>query len=218
MLTFYKEKICTNQNVDIWSQRCRIKQQKRSGHANISIRYGRHGRGFLPLPTTSRSTSDSTALKATGRFRHGVEASSSNGSSNLKFASGAAEVLHNTPVRSGLLVAMAKSTAGRAATVQSRSRVFKASSPQKGSYLAPFLQGYWQNIGTSRPVRLDTLQRGFSKNIHSVLSTSHKIFLHPVCIFFFFLSTWKGNTKIWVCTGGRRRRASRVSQFSFSFF
>lgn len=37
------------------------------------------------------------------------------------------------------------------------------------------------------------------------------IFLHP---FANFLSTLKGNTKIWLYTGGGRRQASRVSYFS----
>lgn len=84
----------------------------------------------------------------------------------------------------------------------------------QGSFPTPLLQGYWQNKGTSRPVRLNTFQRD-SWRTFTPCDQCLTNFPSSVCIFFFFLSTLKGNTKIWLCTGGRRRRASRVSQFSF---
>lgn len=83
----------------------------------------------------------------------------------------------------------------------------------KGLFLTPFLQGYWQNIGTSWPVRLNTFQRDSWRTFtpcYQCLTNFSFIRLH--LFFSFYL---KGNTKIWLCTGGRRRRASRVSQFSF---
>lgn len=46
---------------------------------------------------------------------------------------------------------------------------------------------------------------------HSLHIINEFSFIHFA---FFFLSTLKGNTKIWLCTGGGRRRASRVSYFS----
>ncbi len=73
-------------------------------------------------------------------------------------------------------------------------------------------QGYWQTEGNSQWVYLKLYsKRLVFLNIHSIESMSHEFsFIHLQI----FLSTLKGNTKIWLCTGGEK---ACFSSLSFQF-
>lgn len=81
----------------------------------------------------------------------------------------------------------------------------------------PSIPNYFRVTGKLRETHSESIANYIQKKIgfleeHSphIINVSW-IFLHP---FANFLSTLKGNTKIWLYTGGGRRRASRVSYFS----
>lgn len=158
--------------------------------------------------------SHSTALKAIVRFLDGVKASSSSGSSNQQ----------SLPLvlprcfkhsRLGLLVAIAKSIGTSRYHSVSEPRVQRVKSSSTKVHFRLRFSRVTGKIKEPLGQSVSTLFRGILEEHSLHVINVSRIFLHPFASFFFFLSILKGNTKIWLCTGGRRRRASRVSQFSF---
>lgn len=157
--------------------------------------------------------SHSTALKAIVRFLDGVKASSANGSSNQQSLPLALPRCFKHS-RSGLLVAIAKSTGTSRYHSVSEPRVQRMKSSSTEVHFRLRFSRVTGKIKEPLGQSVSTLFRGILEEHSLHVINVSRIFLHPFASFF-FLSTLKGNTKIWLCTGGRRRRASRVSQFSF---
>lgn len=106
-----------------------------------------------------------------------------------KFASCAAKVLQTLPLgapRSDSKVHWDKSLPFSLGATCPKREVLV----HQGSFPTPLLQGYWQNKGTSRPVRLNTFQRD-SWRTFTPCDQCLTNFPSSVCIFFFFFLLWK---------------------------